>query len=150
MKPIYLPVFVAVIFLFFGCSSEKVKDDGLIYLDVSASYPEKEIKLEEVADIEYLQLGVFEEFLFSESPTTITSDKIIFNSFSTGDIIIYSRAGKPLSKFNRRGNGPEEYINTTGSPIYDETSDEFFIPLHQKIMVYSSSGEFKRDRKSVV
>ena len=139
-----LVVCISVFFILFGCSSKKEKDNDLIHFNVSISYPEKEIKLEDVADIEYLQLGVFEEFLFSESPTTITSDKIIFNSFSTGDIIIYSRAGKPLSKFNRRGNGPEEYINTTGSPIYDETSDEFFIPLHQKIMVYSSSGEFKR------
>ena len=127
-----------------GCVSEKKNEIGLFYLDVNTSYPEKEIKLEEIADIEYLQLGVYEDFLFSSGPSSINSDKIIFNTSSTGDIIVYSRSGEPLSKFNRRGNGPEEYNNTTGGPIYDEASDELFIPLHQKIMVYSSSGEFKR------
>jgi len=140
----YLAVFISAFLVFFGCSSEKVTDNDLIYFDVSASYPEKEIKLEDVADIEYLQIGVYEDFLFSADPSRITSDKIIFNSSPTGDIIIYSRSGEPLSKFNRRGNGPEEYYYTTRGPIYDEVSDEFFISLQQKIMVYSSSGEYKR------
>ena len=48
----YLAVFISAFFVFLGCSSEKVKDNDLIYFDVSASYPEKEIKLEDVADIE--------------------------------------------------------------------------------------------------
>ena len=127
MKPkIILYLFLTVYFTFFSCISEKKNETDLLQFDISASYPEKEIKLEEIADIEYLQLGVYEDFLFSRDPLIITSEKIIFYEFLTGDVMVYSRDGNPLFKFNRKGNGPEEYTEIT-QLIYDETTDEFLV-----------------------
>ena len=125
--------------LFAGCKSGN--DNSLIYFDVSASYPEKEIKLEEVANIEYLQLEFDDKFLFARAPHIITSQKIITSH--DGDVLIFSRNGKPLSKFNRKGMGPGEYTYIRVL-LYDETSDEIFVKLENKFLVYTSSGEFKR------
>ena len=110
-------------------------------LDVSVSYPEKEIALEEVADIEYLQLKLDDNFLFASDPHIVTSQKIIISH--DGDVLFFSRNGDPLSKFNRKGIGPGEYTFIR-ELLYDEQSDEIFIKFFKTIMVYSSSGEFKR------
>ena len=145
MKPkIILYLFLTVYFTFFSCISEKKNETDLLQFDISASYPEKEIKLEEIADIEYLQLEVNEGFLFYNSNWTIVaSSKIIIFNRGDGDILIFSRDGKPISGFNHKGNGPEEYVEMLGV-IYDEISDEFFITSLNKIAVYSVSGDFKR------
>ena len=140
---LYLVIYVAVCFFLFGCKSEKKSENDLIQINVSASYPEKEIKLEEVADIEYLQIGVYEDFLFAVDPAIITSDKIIFFHPNDGDVIVYSREGNPLFRFNRKGNGPGEHGSIT-QLIYDEITDEFFMKSFDKIIVYVAQGEFKR------
>ena len=137
-----LYICVAIYYLLCGCTSER-KGLGFTLIDVNASYWEKEIKLEDIVNIEYLQIGVYEDFLFSESPSIITSDKIIFGTLD-GGFLVFSRDGKPLSKFNHRGGGPGEYPVTTGGPIYDAAADELYVKTHGKIMVYSSSGEFRR------
>ena len=143
MKKCFLSISMLCL-LFSGCVSEKKNESSLIELNVSTSYPEKEIKLEEIAEIEYLQLGVYEDFLYYNSNWVIfASSKIIIFNRSDGDILIFSRDGKPISGFNHKGNGPEEYTELLGV-IYDEISDEFFITSRNKIAVYSVSGEFKR------
>ena len=138
-----LSVCSVVCLLLAGCTSEKGNENNLIQFDVCASYPEKEIQLEDVSVIEYLQLEFNEDFLFSQLPQIITTDKIIIGQPNVGDVLIFSREGKPLSKFNHKGNGPNEYTNLRGL-IYDETPNEFFVISNNKIMVYSASGEFKR------
>ena len=132
---------IIVFFFLNGCQSEKSNDNTLIQFDVRASYPEKAIRLEDVADIEYLQLEFDEEFLYQRPPHIITSRKIItgFN----GDILIFSREGKPLSKFNRLGSGPQDYP-TISQLLYDESLDEFYVRSQNKIVVYTTSGNFKR------
>ena len=135
---------VAIYFFLFGCVSEKGRENDFIYFNVSAAYQEKEIKLEEVADIEYLQLEFDEDFLFSEVATAVTTNYIIVCRFVAGDILIFSREGKPLSKFNHKGSGPNEYVYIERL-IFDESSDEFFVKFRDKIIVYSLSGEFKRE-----
>jgi hypothetical protein len=133
---------ISVYFLFPGCKSEKGKENDLIRFDVSASYPEKEIHLEEVADIEYLQLELDDDFLFMNAPHIVTSDKIIISS-RDGDVLIFSRNGKTVSKFNHRGNGPGKYIYIA-TLLYDEQADEIFIESRDKLLVFSSSGDFRR------
>jgi len=144
MKKCFLSISMLCL-LFSGCVSEKKNESSLIELNVSASYPEKEIKLEEIADIEYLQLGVYEDFLFSRDPLIITSEKIIFYEFRTGDVMAYSRDGNPLFKFNRKGNGQGEYVEIN-QLIYNETTDEFFVKSFSSgnIMVYDAQRNFKR------
>ena len=135
---------VIVYFLLYGCTLEKGNENSLIQFDVSSSYIEKEVNLEDVADIEYLQIEFDDDYLFSEVPHIITSEKIIICRFLVGDILSFSRNGKPLFKFNHKGNGPEDYTNLYGGLIYDETSGEFFVKSDNKLIVYSELGEFRR------
>ena len=138
---INLALVTTFIFLFTDCKSRKENDNSLMQIDVSASYPEKEIMLEEVADIEYLQLEFDEDYLFSNPPCIVTSQKIIISDRE--NVLIFSRNGKPLSKFNRKGQGPGEYTYIY-ELLYDETSDEVFLKSEDKFLVYSSSGKYKR------
>ena len=124
-----------------GCTPKKGSENKLIHLDISTSYPEKVLELEEVADIEYLQLELNDDYLFAREPHIVTSDKIIISQ--DGDVLIFSRDGSPLFKFNHKGNGPGEYAYIE-QLLYDEISDEIFIKYADKIIAYSSKGEYKR------
>ena len=123
------------------CTNQNGDNSDIIQFDVSISYSEKGIKLEEVAYIEYLQLELNDDFLFAGEPHIITSDKIIISS--DGEVLVFSRDGKPLLKFDRKGNGPGEYAYIE-QLMYDEISDEIFIKYADKIIAYSSNGEYKR------
>jgi hypothetical protein len=129
-------------FFLFGCTPRNQNDSDLIHINVSRSYPVKEIRLAEIADIEFVQLEMHDDFLFMGAPQVITSDKIILGQFN-GDIFVFSRTGKPLSRFNRRGGGPEEFPDFRWL-VYDEATDEIFVQSSTGIMVYSSTGEFQR------
>ena len=142
MKTRFILYLVLIATLSISCKNGNRSQDSLPCIDVSASYPEKEIRLEDLADIEYLQLELDDDFLFRRPPAIITSTKIIIGN--DGDILIFSRDGKPLSKFNRKGNGQGYYSNIR-ELIYDEVSDEFFVRSNDKIVVYSVTGDFKRE-----
>ncbi|MDR2810058.1 MAG: 6-bladed beta-propeller [Tannerellaceae bacterium] len=126
-----------------GCTLKNGNESDGIPFDLSASYPEKAIMLEELADMEYLQLESDNDFLFDGDPDIVGSDKIIISRLNGGDILVFSRNGKPLSTFNRLGNGPEDYprINKL---IYDDTAEELYVISPDKIRVYTLSGEFRR------
>ena len=50
--------------LLFGCGDGKQKEsDGLITVDVSKSYPKKELILQDLFDIEYVPLETTDEFV---------------------------------------------------------------------------------------
>ena len=138
---LWLSTFAVVCVSIFCCTSQKSDKNELIQINVSATYPDREIMLEEVADIEYLQLELNDDFLFANEPQIVASDIIIINQ--NEDVLIFSRDGKPLFKFNRKGNGPGEYAYIE-QLLYDEISDEIFIKYADKIIVYSSKGEYKR------
>ena len=137
----YLSLCAIICFSFEGCTSKQDDKTDIILFDISSSYQEKEVDLNEVADIEYLQLELNDDFLFSREPHIVTSDKIILSQ--DGDVLIFSREGKPLLKFNRKGNGPGEYAYIE-QLFYDEKTDEIFIKYADMIIAYSSKGDYKR------
>ena len=54
----------------FSCTGNKNLLDSIIYLDVSKSYPEKIITLEDIADIKYVQMEVHDDYLFIDRKST--------------------------------------------------------------------------------
>jgi len=138
-----LLVYIIVCFLLFGCTSHKSQNDSdLIHINLRDSFPEREIRLEEVAYIEFLQLEMRDDFLFVGVPRIVTSCKIIFTQRNS-DILVFSRDGSPFSRFNRRGGGSQEFSDLWGI-VYDEVTEEIFVQSPNRIMVYSLTGEFKR------
>ena len=129
-----------------GCSLVVQSKDGLPCIDVRKNYPEKEIILTNIADVEYVHLSTAnDEYLYKGGINAITENTIVVGDVSSGSILFFSRDGKPKSRFNRTGGGPEEYPNFARFRIvYDEIADDVYIFSDRNIMVYSSTGKYKR------
>ena len=119
-----------------------------ITVDVIANYPKKELKLQDFMDVEYIPLETSREFVCQGRVRAIGEKFIVvMNEIVDGDIFIFDRNGKGLRKINRRGNGPEEYLDALPSNVLlDEDNDELIIYDHytRKIIVYDLYGKFKR------
>lgn len=129
-----------------SCSSVKQSDEELPSIDISKEYPEKEIKLTDIADVSYVRLNSkSDDYLFKGSIDYVTPNKIVVIDRSSQSLLFFARDGSPLSHFNCRGQGPEEYTDVA-SVMYDEANDDVFVSpdFSDHIMVYSSSGEYKR------
>ena len=133
-----------------GCVLDRQASDGLPFIDVRKNYPEKEIVLTDIADITYLHLKTDDaDYLYSGSIFYETENTLLVADESSNSILFFSRNGNPVSRFNRYGQGPEEYFYAGfKNLIYDEATDEVFVPVSLLrsgyIQVYSSTGEHKR------
>ena len=137
-----------VLFFLSGCTSNKQTKEGLPTIDVRRNYPEKRVCLTDIAYVEFLYLcSDNDDFLFQGTISSITENKVVVFDWSSGSILFFSRDGKPKSRFNRVGQGPEEHTHSV-QLVYDEAAGELFVanvgaglPI---IQVYSSIGEHKR------
>ena len=139
---LYLAIFG---YFTFGCSSEKKPYGGLPFIDVRKNYPEKELILTDIAAVTYVHLNTRnDEYLYKEGIRCVTKNTIVVYDNLTGSILFFSKDGKPKSRFNRKGQGAEDYINLR-QLIFDEDTDEVFVLSNwTKFQVYSSSGTYKR------
>ncbi|MDR2918073.1 MAG: 6-bladed beta-propeller [Tannerella sp.] len=135
-----------------GCGGEnKQSTDEIITVDVTANYPEKELILQDIMDVEYIPLETTDEFLTKGNVKAIGKDiLLITNQSSDGDIFVFDRTGKGLRKINRFGQGGEEYSHAS-EIILDEDNNEMFVIDHpaEKILAYDLYGNFKRSFKFV-
>ena len=144
MKKTIAYFLILLIALTTSCSSDKQANDGLAFIDVTKNYPEKEISLTDIADVTYLYLNSDDDdYLYSGSISYITKNTVVVYSRMSGDVLFFLRDGTPKSRFNRKGQGPEEFVDALGF-MYDEDTDELFVSRNRDIHVYSSTGEFKR------
>lgn len=146
-----ITISVLLPFLLIGCGEGNWQSsDEFITVDVTASYPKKELILQDFLDVEYVPLETSDEFLTSASMQAIGKNLIILKNArgQDGDIFIFDRAGKGLRKINRSGRGSQEYLNI-GSITLDEENDELFINNYysSQLIVYDLSGNFKRTLK---
>ena len=131
-----------------GCGGSKQSTDDYITIDVTQSYPAKELILQDFMDVEYVALETTDDFLTQGSILDIGKEIILVrNNANDGDIFVYDRSGKGLRKFNRWGQGPEDYGNLSGCYItLDEENNEIFISnfMSGQNTVYDLYGNFVR------
>ena len=137
-----------------SCGKDNTSTDGFITVDVTkSSYsPKKELVLQDFMDVEYIPLETNDEFINQGFVQDVGEKYILVkNRKNGGDVFVYDRKGKALHKFNRKGQGAEEYVNITGM-VLDEKNEEIFINSHhiQKILVYDLYGNYKRTLKHQV
>lgn len=126
-----------------GCTQMN-QQETLALVDMTQDYPEKEIALESVADLRLVRFEApSEEYLFDGVPVVVSESLIVFHSFQRGDFWVFDGAGKPISAFNHKGNGPEDYLNLFGV-VYDEAAKELFLAEKNKVKVFDTQGRFKR------
>lgn len=146
IKTLAIILFVAAGLI--GCKQSDT--NHLITLDVTKSYPKKELIIQDFMDVEYIPLETKDKFV-SQGVVMAIGNKFILakNYANDGDIFVFDReTGKALRKINRKGKGPEEYIHITDI-VLEEENNEIFINCFttKKILVYDLFGNFKRSFK---
>jgi hypothetical protein len=130
---------------FVGCKQSDT--NHLITVDVTKSYPKKELILQDFMDVEYIPLETNDEFITQGGVMAIGNKYIIAKNWTQeGDIFVFDRkTGKALRKINKKGKGPEEYSHLTDI-VLDEQNNELFVNCltSKKILVYDLFGNFKR------
>ena len=141
---------ISLLYLIFclGCHSNRT---DLPIINVLGQYSEKKIILQDIADIEYIPLESSNDVLLTFPTIKYLSDKyIVAINGSRGEVFTFSREGKIVSHFNRKGRGSQEY-NTIHSIAFDERAEEFYISdpssSEPKIQVYSKEGDYLRSLK---
>jgi len=134
-----------------GCRGNKQSTDDFVTIDVTKSYPMKELFLQDFADVEYIPLESTDEFLNDGWVRFVNNDYIILRNRNDREaILIFDRhTGKALKKISRQGQGPEEYIMASNI-VFDNDRKELFVkdaPSSRKILVYDLEGQFKRSFK---
>lgn len=146
MKGIFT-ISVLFLLLMAGCGKDKQSTGELITVDVTASYPKKELILQDFMDVEYIPLETKDDFICQGLVLAIGKDVILArNRVRDGNIFVYDRkTGKGLKKINREGQGNEEYTFVQRI-VLDEKQNEMFVLDHfiRKILVYDLDGNFKR------
>lgn len=147
MKNVY-SILIMFLLVMAGCGDGKPPAEDMITVDVTKSYPTKELILQDFMDVEYIPLETSSEFITMGWLHAVGKKVIIVrnrNRNTDGDIFIFDRNGKSVKKINRLGQGDEEYQFLLGITL-DEDNNEIFVNDHwrRKIMVYDLSGNFKR------
>jgi hypothetical protein len=143
-----ITIMAAILFVMAGCEGGKQPSKELITVDVTASYPKKELILQDFMDVEYVPLETNDDFINNGIVQDIGNEIILLknrNPNKDKDIFVYDRTGKALRKINRKGESREEYTSLYGIAL-DEDNGEMFVNdiLKRKIFVYDLYGNFKR------
>ena len=130
-----------------GCGGGKQSTDDLITVDVTKSYPKKELVLQDIFDVEYILLDdTNDEFVTNGIIMSIGKEIILVRNVGTsGDILVFDRNGKGLRKVNRRGQGAEEYPMFLRATLDEENNAMFVYGASPKrLVVYDLFGNFIR------
>lgn len=153
LNPFISLIFAVSCLLFLGCTDD-ASNSELIIIDTSKNYPESDLRLSDVAQVKYIPLKFGKDStIFSGPgalPVAVFHDTIfILNKripfFS--QILMYDIMGNPLSKIDRNGSGPGEYV-TLGNFILDTLRREIYgwDRESRKMLVYNFEGRYIREK----
>ena len=132
-----------------GCRHSASQVEEVITVDVTASYPKKELILQDIVDVEYIPLETNDEFITRGTLRDVGRELLVVTNLpSDGDIFLFDRKGKALKKINHLGQGAEEYVGVLGITL-DENNNELFVNDHytERMLVYDLDGNYKRTFK---
>ena len=127
-----------------GCGDANQKPSGLPQIDMNADYPEKEICLQDVAEVNYVPLETTDESLFYGGIGSVSEKGI----FGVGDnkIYLFYPDGKVCHVIDRKGQGPGEYPYVHHVEVDWSREEVYVYHQYRKVMmVYSLDGGFKRE-----
>ena len=132
-----------------SCTGEKKEKEAFITVDITASYPEKDLVLQDFMDVEYVPLETSDEFLSQGRISYVGDNIIVAANKRQGDILLFDRAtGKGIRKINHKGFGPEEYIMPYNVVLFEDKNEMFVNDgPTSKIQVYDLEGNYKRTIK---
>ena len=157
MKNLYL---ILVLSALVACSGSPQKEKsasvntpaepftGLPVFDLQGQYPEKEIILQDIADVRYVVLETGDSSLVG-TRTILMTDSLLVTVNKKSDVIFFDKSGKYLHSFNHTGMSGEEYGDVVSGYCIDEKAREIFIydGLQSRIQVYGYGGAYRRTLK---
>ena len=149
MKNLYL---ILVLSALVACSGSPQKEKpacvntpvepftGLPIFDLQGQYPEKEIILQDIADVRYVVLETGDSSLVG-TRTILMTDSLLVTVNKKSDVIFFDKSGKYLHSFNHTGMSGEEYGDVVSGYCIDEKAREIFIydGLQSRIQVYGDN-----------
>lgn len=115
-------------------------------VDVTQAKRFAPLKVSEKATVEFIPLETNADFLLDRvagALINVTENYIVTVNITEGKLFVFSRQGKALHTFCRKGQGPEEFVYPIAVRV-DEKSKEIFVLDYQKVQVYSLTGRYKR------
>lgn len=139
--------FIVVLLLCWSCqsneSTETVRDTSDQFTSYNLKIDPPKVKWTDLIDeIKIVGLEETEESLLGKIDNlTITESLIVYGRPGENTMYFFDRNGKFINKFNRKGNGPEEYTNLWGYWL-DGDKVRIHDPGHKRVVDYSFTGEF--------
>ena len=151
MRPFYILCALAL-FCCVSCgkkqhASFETDASGLPVIHLQADYPEKEIVLQDVAEVEYIPLETTEESLIgAASEILIKGDTIVIWETKQDKVLFFDRTGKLLSAIRHVGSGGEEYQAGMYLSVDFDRQELLILDnyVRYRIQVYDFQGNFLR------
>ena len=127
-----------------ACGSGNKEASELPQIDVNTNYPEKEICLQDVAEVSYVALETTDDVLLDGDAVVevLSSEGIV--CVSDNKVYMFQPDGKLRSMLDKKGEGPGEYHYLSYTDV-DWERKEIYVhnETHKAVFVYSLDGAFK-------
>ena len=127
-----------------SCGDANQKPSALPQIDVRTNYPEKEICLQDVAEVSYIALDSQDGILFRGNVNDFSDKGIVIMDSQNNRLIFFDKQGTFQHAINKKGQGPEEYSMMFNALVDWNKEEVFVLDSGSKIVVYSLDGTFKR------
>ena len=144
MKKFFYSLCIAICLC--ACHSSETMNSNIFQVDVKESHSSIQLKLADVAEVEYIKLANDSDFLVRTKPLVCSDNYILTKGGDTGEILIFDKIGKAVGRFSHYGNGPHEY-NYITNLLLDEKRKEIYVHdvFSRKMLVYDMTGAFIRE-----
>ncbi|MBE6230305.1 MAG: 6-bladed beta-propeller [Bacteroidales bacterium] len=140
VKMLFVSLCCGIVLLLSGCNSAANDNDNLRYSIPEALKMCRDIPLSQYAlELGYIPLQTTNEALIGRNPLFCTDENYIY--VSTSSILIFDKEGKFVSKINKKGRGPEEYLRVNHLSVDNK---EVSVDDGLKILSYSIEGKSLR------
>ena len=143
-KHLFLVAALSLALFASSCGDANQKTSDIPQIDVHTSYAEKEICLQDVAEISYIALETTDENVYQGGVNSLTDKRVVVQDSRNNRLLFFDRQGKYLCSISRKGQGPEEYSMMFNALVDWDKEEVFVFDSANKIMVYSLDGTFKR------
>ena len=144
MKGLFFSVVMSLALLVTSCEDKGRKNANLPQIDMNAEYPEKEVCLQDVAEVSYIPLETTDDFLLADASNMeiVSCEGIV--CVTDNKVLLFHPDGKTRSVLNKSGAGPGEYRYVHYASVDWEREEIYVHDIHQNaMMVYSLDGQFK-------
>lgn len=143
--PFKVIVILVILLGCISCTTTDQKGYAIEIIDLETGLKNNHtMLLSEIADsIVYIKLATHADYLIGKGTPLVRGNRIFIKDISSDRIIIFNRSGEYLSKIERKGKGPGEYIGIsqfTVSPLGDLIAIDSY--GNEELYLYNASGEF--------